>query len=597
MSLEFVEGLNVLIGGRGVGKTSVIELLRFGLGISSNTEDSLSHAISVLQSGKLTIEIVVNGNTHVVHRTAKDPNPISDIDFPRAIVFSQREIESLGASPEGRLNLIDSFLPQSVSFESRILPFETQVRSLCTALLELRLETEELKEKIPKLPELKTSEANLKKSQVKFGKENEEIRSAQTKLTKTQEILNQLSIKEQNLTAYIQQKESWVAELERLSDPAIGGINSEAQNSDDDLQKFLSTMQLKFSELVSEIEKTKGKAKLLVKEIRDFAKEKLQSRSKLDDEARKLRTQIETFQEGAGQVARELGIVQEQIAVAQNLEKMVLERQQRHSTIIQSILAAVSSIANARKERFLKRKVIADELNKNLHPNVVIEIVHLAKLEQYTEAFKSTLRGSGLRYNELIPVIVNQIGPEELIDLLVSTGYEAFAEVLDIPIDRASRVLHQLGNSNLGEVLSARIDDDVKFVLRDGASYKPIEDLSIGQRCTVALSVILENTSKVLLVDQPEDHLDNEYIANTLIQSLRRRSDSTQTIVSSHNANIPVLGDANKVICLNSNGRKGFVQCEGSLAEAPIVNAIEGIMEGGKDAFERRAQFYKHENK
>ncbi|ALB24671.1 aTPases involved in DNA repair (plasmid) [Piscirickettsia salmonis] len=93
-------------------------------------------------------------------------------------------------------------------------------------------------------------------------------------------------------------------------------------------------------------------------------------------------------------------------------------------------------------------------------------------------------------------------------------------------------------------------------------------------------------------MDQPEDHLDNEYIAGTLIKSLTERANKAQTIVSSHNANIPVLGQANRVVSLESNGKKGFVKYAGSIEDDAIRDMIESIMEGGKEAFATRADFY-----
>lgn len=119
-----------------------------------------------------------------------------------------------------------------------------------------------------------------------------------------------------------------------------------------------------------------------------------------------------------------------------------------------------------------------------------------------------------------------------------------------------------------------------------------MKNYRLGNVCTVALSIILENKNRVLIVDQPEDHLDNEFIANTLIHSLIKRASLAQTILSSHNANIPVLGGADMVVNLDSNGRKGFIKHAGSIDSTEIRTAIESIMEGGKFAFQRRSEFY-----
>jgi hypothetical protein len=82
-------------------------------------------------------------------------------------------------------------------------------------------------------------------------------------------------------------------------------------------------------------------------------------------------------------------------------------------------------------------------------------------------------------------------------------------------------------------------------------------DLSTVQRCTVVLPLILEHSDRILVVDQPEDRIDNAFIVDTLIKSILRRSTSSQVILSTHNANIPVLGEAQLVVQLASDGRRG----------------------------------------
>ena len=121
---------------------------------------------------------------------------------------------------------------------------------------------------------------------------------------------------------------------------------------------------------------------------------------------------------------------------------------------------------------------------------------------------------------------------------------------------------------------------------------KASERLSIGQRCTAVLPVLLERHGDVLIIDQPEDHLDNAFVTSTLVESLRKRPLGHQVVLSSHNANIPVLGEADRVIYMTSNGRRGYYEHAGQLEERQVVDAITSVMEGGTEAFSRRAEFY-----
>ena len=93
-------------------------------------------------------------------------------------------------------------------------------------------------------------------------------------------------------------------------------------------------------------------------------------------------------------------------------------------------------------------------------------------------------------------------------------------------------------------------------------------------------------------MDQPEDHLDNAFIVDTIVSRICARAPEQQLLLSTHNANIPVLGDADQVILLRSDGRRGFVAHQGPLDDPVTVEAITSVMEGGIEAFRKRAAFY-----
>jgi len=78
----------------------------------------------------------------------------------------------------------------------------------------------------------------------------------------------------------------------------------------------------------------------------------------------------------------------------------------------------------------------------------------------------------------------------------------------------------------------------------------------------------------------------------TLVKAVIGRAGGAQTIVATHNPNIPVLGDADRVIHLDSDGTRCFVHAAGPVNNRQIVEAITTIMEGGRDAFKRRSEFY-----
>ncbi|CAM3926335.1 AAA family ATPase [Pseudoalteromonas maricaloris] len=288
----------------------------------------------------------------------------------------------------------------------------------------------------------------------------------------------------------------------------------------------------------------------------------------------------------------ELGRVKQEIAQLENINNLIQGKEQQLSSAYQNCQSILEEINSVKNSIFEKRGSVIHKLNSNLSPTIKATILPQSNLIAYGESLESTLRGSGLKYKELIPALTEKVSPAWLLYYSHTLKYDDFAAAIGIQIDRATRLLAYLNEQDIASVLTAKIEDAVEFTLLDNGIYKNVSELSIGQRCTVALSVILENPNRVLIIDQPEDHLDNEFIAQTLIKAIQQRATLTQTILSSHNANIPVLGNASNIVNLDSNGRRGFIKCIGATDDKRVKNVIEAIMEGGKDAFRKRSTFY-----
>jgi energy-coupling factor transporter ATP-binding protein EcfA2 len=214
------------------------------------------------------------------------------------------------------------------------------------------------------------------------------------------------------------------------------------------------------------------------------------------------------------------------------------------------------------------------------------------QFDSYAKTIAEILRGSGLRYTDLSQILAKNVSPRELLEAVENDDFEGIADAADISRERAARVLSHLRENNLGEIATILVEDTIYFRLLDGNDYKDFGHLSTGQRCTVILPIILEHRDRIVIVDQPEDHIDNAFIVETLIKALLQRPPDSQIIFSTHNANIPVLGNADLVVHMGSDGRRGFVSTAAPLETSDIVRAISSVMEGGAEAFRRRAQFY-----
>lgn len=120
---------------------------------------------------------------------------------------------------------------------------------------------------------------------------------------------------------------------------------------------------------------------------------------------------------------------------------------------------------------------------------------------------------------------------------------------------------------------------------------KPLEKLSIGQKGTVILKIYLAEGDNPIVLDQPEDNLDNSFIVKKLVKAFRQAKRNRQIIITTHNANLVVNTDAEQVIVAKYENESIFYE-SGGIENQKIRNAIVELLEGGKIAFKNREQKY-----
>ncbi|AOY86773.1 hypothetical protein BKP64_00485 [Marinobacter salinus] len=142
----------------------------------------------------------------------------------------------------------------------------------------------------------------------------------------------------------------------------------------------------------------------------------------------------------------------------------------------------------------------------------------------------------------------------------------------------------------------SRVDDavDMKLYRPDGTVAGSIAEgsLSDGQRNTAALALLLAQDGGPLVIDQPEDELDSNFVFRELIPMLRKVKCKRQLIMATHNANLPVNGDAELVYAFEAKNSRGEVLAEGGLDQGEVTKAVLDIMEGTEEAFRRRREKY-----
>jgi len=594
--LTLSSGLNVLIGARGTGKTSVIELVRFALGAKNHTTESqarsLDHARAVLNGGEVSVLLGDDADNIdvTVTRSVNDERPRANGDYVAPIVLSQTEIETLGLSEAGRLTLIDGFISGRSALRANEAETVSAIRSTYKEIASLEAEIATLVDGKPKLNVLTEQLGQLKKQQAQVEGQSKVVAEKQGILTRLNAQLSDLSVREEVLTRFAESASEW--------GESLGGLATQDYGVEpwhgDPAQDPLEGIRGKYKNAVREIEAVSGEFESLSEVALQRQQELAAKRTEVEKQARVLRTDLDKLVEGSGALARQVAAVETQIAQTQVRDRVFVERRARLAELRKRRDQLLGQLQSIRDRRYNERVRIATAITSNLAPQIKIELERSAQYGEYAKAIANALRGSGMKYADLAATLSQQISTRELIDIIENDDFDLLAELTDIPKDRAARLLGHLKDFGTADIATCDVEDNVRMSLLDGVEYKDIMHLSAGQRCTVILSIVLQHKERTLVIDQPEDHLDNAFIATTVIKALRERKGSGQVILSTHNANIPVLGEADRVIELTSDGRNGFLQLSRPLEHPDAVDAITNVMEGGRAAFDKRAEFYEH---
>ncbi len=227
--------------------------------------------------------------------------------------------------------------------------------------------------------------------------------------------------------------------------------------------------------------------------------------------------------------------------------------------------------------------LIHDEVNRINEQHSALTVEATAKGDR--EAFKATLRDL-FRGSNIQEVTFNKVVENETL----TDGRDLFRnlESLEAVLGGSASRFREYAQRNLEAILLYQVPPSFRILYKD----KELKDHSTGQRASALILFVLgRHDSEIVLVDQPEDDLDNQTIYQDVIQLLHELKPQTQFILVTHNANFPVLGDAEMVLACSYASGKVLVH-QGGIDAPSIQQKIVSILEGGPEAFERRKEIY-----
>jgi len=518
-AVHFNPNLNVLVGGRGTGKSTVIESIRAVLGLEPiGDEARKAHrgiVEKVLKSGT-KISLLVRSHRPVPHeylieRTIPNPPLVRDSAgqvsnlaprdvLPRLEVYGQHEISELTRSPEKLTRLLDRFAPTD----------DTERRRKADLLREL--------------------EKN-RRSLIDVGKERREIEDRLAELPGLQETLRKY--RDAGLEARLGERSLLVRE-ERLLD-----------SIPECLGPFRDCLEILHRELPIDLAFVSEKAledlpgKLTLSQLGEiFAT----LGSSLTQIAKQLQAALEVADQGVAQVrtqwdsrAREVREAYEQIL--RELQKSRVDgeefiRLRRRIEELQPLRERLSLVARVQQEHADRRRALlvewedtkaaafrrfdraAKRVNRTLRNRVQVEVTSSGNREPLLRILRDEIGGRLAEAGAILNAV-----PDLSLTTLVDTcrgGAAAVAERFGIPAGQAERLaaadpeaLMRIEELDLPATTTIRLNTAVDD---EAPVWQALDDLSTGQKATAVLLLLLLDSDAPLVVDQPEDDLDNRFI-------------------------------------------------------------------------------------
>jgi len=304
---------------------------------------------------------------------------------------------------------------------------------------------------------------------------------------------------------------------------------------------------------------------------------------------------LQTENQAASQVVQEHARLEQSVARLDSLERERKEGKaqlddllEARKTLKGAYLLERDGISNLREE-------VAAELQRGAGSKVRIRVIRNADSLSYRQTLLHGLQGAKVRNHDDILKSLMRMRPEELAQIIQDSDIDELERQAELGHDRCDRILaafRQAIDPLALEIVA--IEDRVSIELNVSSTsepnFKDAADLSRGQMCTALLPQLLARRATPLVIDQPEDNLDNHFIYETVVETVQRLKSKRQMIFITHNANIPVLAEAELVVVLNSDGKTGYIQKAGTLDECR--NEIVGLLEGGEQAFDLRRKRY-----
>ncbi len=609
--VRFHNQLTCIIGARGTCKSTIVETIRYAFNCdpsrvelllqdSSNKDQPQDGPSSkgliraTLEGGAALVQAYDNQagqrSELSVERSGNEPprvfrDGVKELADPTSVltcveIYSQGDLQRIAEDGSKRLDLIDQPNRQRVeALKSERRQLADELSSLGPQIRQLRNDIEDLKGQVKHLEGYRAELAQIQKERPELSQEMSTEREA---FQRREAIL-------QRARQIVARREEVIAELQPFIDEAPSFIQSAQELETTDTLETQSLAQLvrSFADALASM----GDAMIVGAQP--------DPDSLLSDLATRFENQSKPYYE----------LLQKEEQVTESLKQEDgIKRQIQHLTAAETQLAGLfdkhQSLVTQRQKLRQRIELISDTLYQlrieqveqinATFGNVVLLTLHQGtRSKAYQDLVGQLLRGSRLHNQDDVSAdLAERVRPCDLVDIVESGDSNRLAEVLGRDLGQMARlVAFLIDNASLYQVETAIFDDWLEITMFVDGVPKPLSQLSKGQMATALLPLILRPADYPLMFDQPEDDLDNRFIYETLIKQISALKQKRQLVFVTHNANIPVLGEADHIVVMSMKSpSRAAAPLEGDVesAKEPIL----AILEGGAEAFRLRQRKY-----
>lgn len=194
--------------------------------------------------------------------------------------------------------------------------------------------------------------------------------------------------------------------------------------------------------------------------------------------------------------------------------------------------------------------------------------------------------------------IARNLSPREFVNIVIQGNSESLISTCDLSEQNASKIIGYLSAKEKFEDVLAlcyqAFPEDVPSIKyqKDDGNYYALNELSVGQKCTALLIIALSDGTKPIIIDQPEDSLDNPSVYEDIVSKLRSGKEKRQFILTTHNSNVGVASDSDNFIIIEGTASCCKVKCCGAIDNEEVRSGIIDHLEGGDEPFELKSRKY-----